>query len=80
METHGRRKAAVVVLAALLAGWVVLALVERVGDALDVLDPGDGFGVVDAVIADVELLEERLVDEAAPFLGCLSVAHLRVVE
>jgi hypothetical protein len=63
-------------------GWLVavLALVGWAGDALDVLDPGEGFGVVDAVVADVELLEQRLVDEAADFLGCLSVAHLRVVE
>jgi hypothetical protein len=70
METHCPRKGVVVVLAAFFA----------FGDTMDVLDPGDGIGVVDAFLADVELLEEGLVDEAAAFLGCLLVADLGVVE
>jgi hypothetical protein len=44
------------------------------------LDPGDGFGVVDVVVADKELLEQGLVDETADFLGRLLVAHLGVAE
>jgi hypothetical protein len=79
METHGRRRAVVVVSAALFADSLAIS-VRGTGEAVDVLDPGDCFGVVDVVVADVELLKQSLVDETADFLGCLLVAHLRVVE
>ncbi|HEY4812496.1 MAG TPA: hypothetical protein VIH71_15720 [Solirubrobacteraceae bacterium] len=81
METHGRRKAAVVVFAALLADWLAIpASLGSTSEAVDVSDPGDGRGVADVVAAHVELLEQGLVDETADFLGCLLVAHLGVVE